>query len=306
MNTPQESVLAGRRSDATRLGITVAVTAYVTWGLVPIYFKQLADVPAVEIIAHRIVWSLLFMVALLGLGRGFADALALARQPALLLRVAIASALVMINWLTFVYGVNADRILETSLGYFILPLVSVALGVIVLKERLRPLQWLAVALAAAGVALEAWRIAGLPWISLVLAASFGGYSLLRKQLPLDAASGLFLETACMTPLALAYLLYLFFFGQAGDFHFGTVVSRDLLLIASGIVTAGPLLLFAIGARRLPLNVLGFLQYLAPTLTFLLAVFVYDEPMNSTRLWAFCLIWTGLAAFTFDLVRHRAR
>jgi chloramphenicol-sensitive protein RarD len=149
-------------------------------------------------------------------------------------------------------------------------------------------------------------VGGLPWISLVLAGSFGIYGLLRKQLPLDAASGLFLETACMAPIAVAYLLYLFWFAPAGEFHFGTITSRDLLLIASGIVTAVPLLLFAIGARRLPLNVMGFLQYLAPTLTFLLAVFVYGEPLNSTRLGAFALIWVGLAVFTADLVRRRGQ
>lgn len=304
MSEPQESALAGRRIDAaTRLGITAAAAAYVIWGLVPIFFKQLADVPAAEIIAHRIIWSLLFMVAVLSFGRGFAPAFELARQPALLLRVAIASALVMANWLTFVYGVNAGRILETSLGYFILPLFNVALGVLILKERLRPVQWVAVVLAALGVGLETWRIGGLPWISLVLAGSFGVYGLLRKQLPLDAASGLFLETACMTPLAALYLLYLFSVGASGAFHFGLVFSHDVLLVASGIVTAVPLLLFAIGARRLPLSVMGFLQYLAPTLTFLLAVFVYDEPMSPARLISFALIWIGLAAFTADLVRH---
>jgi chloramphenicol-sensitive protein RarD len=311
MSEPQESALAGRRIDATtRLGIATAATAYVIWGLVPVFFKQLAGVPAAEIIAHRILWSLLFMVAVLGFGRGFgrgfSAALALARQPTQLLRVAIASALVMINWLTFVYGVNAGRILETSLGYFMLPLFNVALGVVILKERLRSAQWLAVVFAAAGVGLETWRIGGLPWISLVLAGSFGIYGLLRKQLPLDAASGLFLETACMTPLAVCYLLYLFWFGEAGAFHFGLSLSRDLLLIASGVVTAVPLLLFAIGARRLPMNVMGFLQYLAPTLTFLLAVFVYGEAMNPARLISFALIWTGLAVFTTDLVRNRGQ
>ena len=310
MSDSQESALVRRRTTPTTIGIASAVVAYLIWGLVPVFFKQLADVPAGEIIAHRVIWSLLFMIAVLGFSRGFrqgfAAAFELARQPARLLRVAIASALVMANWLTFVYGVNAGRILETSLGYFILPLFNVALGVVLLKERLRPVQWLAVAFAAAGVGLETWRVGGLPWISLVLAGSFGFYGLLRKQLPLDAASGLFLETACMTPLAALYLLYLFGFGQAGAFHFGMVLSRDLLLVASGIVTAVPLLLFAIGARRLPLNVMGFLQYLAPTLTFLLAVFVYDEPMNAARLTSFALIWAGLAVFTIDLMHHRGR
>lgn len=295
----EKSALAGRQD--LRDGILAASAAYVVWGLVPIFFKQLAEVPAGEIIAHRVVWSLLLMTAILGFGQGFQAAWRVAREPARLLRIVIAAALVMSNWLAFVYGVNAGRILETSLGYFILPLFNVALGVLVLKERLRPLQWLAVLLAASGVALEALRLGQLPWISLVLAGTFGLYGLLRKQMPLDAASGLFLETACMTPAALLYLAWLALDGAAS---FGAAPTRDALLIASGAVTAIPLLLFAIGARRLPLNVMGFLQYLAPTLTFLLAVFVYGEPMNLARLASFALIWIGLAIFTTDLLQRR--
>lgn len=295
----EKSALAGRRD--LRDGIVAASGAYIIWGLVPIFFKQLAEVPAGEIIAHRVVWSLLLMTAFLAVGRGFQAAWQVAREPAQLFRIVIAAVLVMSNWLAFVYGVNAGRILETSLGYFILPLFNVALGVLVLKERLRPLQWLAVLLAAFGVLLEALRLGHLPWISLVLAGTFGIYGLLRKQMPLDAASGLFLETACMTPVALLYLAWLAFNGAAS---FGSVPTRDALLIASGAVTAIPLLLFAIGARRLPLNVMGFLQYLAPTLTFLLAVFVYGEPMNMARLASFVLIWIGLAIFTTDLLQRR--
>jgi chloramphenicol-sensitive protein RarD len=295
----EKSALAIRRD--LRDGILAASGAYIIWGLVPIFFKQLADVPAGEIIAHRVVWSLLLMTAVLAFGRGFRAAWQVARAPAQLFRIAIAAVLVMSNWLAFVYGVNAGRILETSLGYFILPLFNVALGVIVLKERLRPLQWLAVLLAALGVLLEALRLGHLPWISLVLAGTFGIYGLLRKQMPLDAASGLFLETACMAPVALLYLAWLALNGAAS---FGSVPTRDALLIASGATTAIPLLLFAIGARRLPLNVMGFLQYLAPTLTFLLAVFVYGEPMNMARLTSFTLIWIGLAIFTTDLLQRR--
>jgi chloramphenicol-sensitive protein RarD len=171
--------------------------------------------------------------------------------------------------------------------------------VLVLGERLRTRQWLAVVLAACGVALEGWRIGGLPWVSLVLAGSFGLYGLLRKQLPLDAAGGLLLETACAVPVAGLYLLWL---GSAGQF--GGAVTIDLLLIASGAVTAVPLLLFAVGARRLPLVTLGFLQYVAPSLTFLLAIFYYGEPMDVSRLLAFAAIWTGLALYSTDLLLHR--
>ncbi len=302
MSGSPESTAAGRGAGSSSgTGMAAALGAYTIWGLVPLFFKELAAVPATEIIAHRVVWSLLLMAALLGLWRGFAAVRPVLRDPAQLARIALAAALVMGNWLTFVYGVNAGRILETSLGYFILPLFSIALGMAVLHERLRPVQWVAVGFATAGVAIEAWRAGGLPWISLVLAGTFAIYGLLRKRLPLDAASGLFLETLCMGPPALLYLGWLWAQGEAS---FGALLARDLLLVASGVITAVPLLLFAIGARRLPLNVLGFLQYTAPTLTFLLAVFHYGEPMPGVRLAAFTLIWTGLAIFTADLLRER--
>ena len=289
--------------ENTRLGVFAGIFAYLIWGLVPVFFKQIAEVPADEIIAHRVVWAMVLMTAVIGFGRGFADARRIARIPAQLARIALASVLVIINWLVFVWGVNNGHILETSLGYFILPLFNVALGVLVLKERLRPLQWLAVLLAAIGVTIEAARAGGLPWIALVLAGTFGIYGLLRKQLPLDAASGLFLETVCMTPAALAWLAWLTLSGQN---HFGggpgLLNGRDLMLIATGAVTAIPLLLFAIAARRLPLTLMGFLQYLAPSITFLLAVFVYGEPLDLTRTLAFAVIWTGLAVYSIDLVR----
>ena len=292
--------------ENTRLGVLAGMSAYLIWGLVPVFFKQIAEVPADEIIAHRVIWALALMTAMLGFGRGFTDARRIARVPRQLARIALASALVISNWLIFVWGVNSGHILETSLGYFILPLFNVALGVLVLRERLRPLQWLAVLLAAIGVAIEAARIGGLPWISLALAATFGIYGLLRKQLPLDAASGLFLETVCMTPLALAWLAWLAISGQS---HFGgepwLLAQRDLMLIGTGVVTAVPLLLFAIAARRLPLHLLGFLQYLAPSITFLLAVLVYGEPLDPSRTLAFATIWVGLAVYSVDLLRSAA-
>jgi chloramphenicol-sensitive protein RarD len=290
--------------ENTRLGIVCGLAAYLTWGLVPLFFKRIAEVPADEIIAHRVVWAMVLMTLVIGFGRGFGDAWRISRRPAQLARIALAGALVITNWLIFVWGVNNGHILETSLGYFILPLFNVALGVLVLKERLRRLQWLAVLLATIGVAIEAARIGGLPWISLVLAGTFGSYGLLRKQLPLDAASGLFLETLCMTPPALAWLGWLALSGQN---HFGAgpalLPARDLMLIATGAITAMPLLLFAVAARRLPLNTMGFLQYLAPTLTFLLAVFVYHEPMDPGRVAGFAAIWLGLAVYSVDLVRN---
>ena len=292
--------------ENTRRGIVSGIGAYLIWGLVPIFFKQIAEVPADEIIAHRVVWAMLLMTAILGLGRGFGDALRIARIPAQLARIALAAALVIGNWLTFVWGVNNGYIIETSLGYFILPLFNVALGVLVLKERLRPLQWLAVLLAAAGVSIEALRAGGLPWIALVLAGTFAIYGLLRKQLPLDAASGLFLETVCMMPVALLWLAWL---RHSGAGHFGTGANlfdgRDMLLVATGAITAIPLLLFAVAARRLPLSMIAFLQYIAPTIAFLIAVLVYHEPMDLMRAAAFAAIWGGLAVYSVDLLRSTA-
>ncbi|MDX9768635.1 MAG: EamA family transporter RarD, partial [Ectothiorhodospiraceae bacterium] len=209
---------------AHKEGVAAALGAYVIWGLVPVFFKQLAAVPALEIIAHRVLWSLLLVGALLAARGALGPVRRHAANPRTLARAAAGAALVMTNWLTFVWAVNHDRILETSLGYFITPLVSIVLGVVVLHERLRPRQWAAVALALAGVAIEGARIGGLPWVSLVLAATFGSYGLLRKQLPVDAAGGLLLETACAAPFAALYLLWL---GHAG--RFGDTPATDLLL-----------------------------------------------------------------------------
>jgi chloramphenicol-sensitive protein RarD len=291
--------------ENTRRGIVAGIGAYLIWGLVPIFFKQIVEVPATEIIAHRVVWAMLLMTAILGVGRGFGDALRVARIPAQLARIALAAALVISNWLTFVWGVNNGHIIETSLGYFILPLLNVALGVLVLKERLRPLQWVAVLLAAAGVAIEAVRAGGLPWIALVLAGTFAIYGLMRKQLPLDAASGLFLETACMLPLALGWLGWLTFAGQGHFGSSGTLSAGDLLLLATGPVTAIPLLLFAIAARRLPLSMMAFLQYLAPSIAFLIGVLVYREPLDLQRMLSLAAIWAGLAVYSVDLLKAAA-
>jgi chloramphenicol-sensitive protein RarD len=297
-----EPGLSNNSRRQTQHGIFAGVGTYIAWGLVPIFFKQIDTIPATEVIAHRVVWSMLLMALILFFTQGFAVVRGVLRQPRLLLRIAIASSLVASNWLIFVYGVNTGRILETSLGYFILPLLHVALGVIVLDEKLRRWQWLAVALAVIGVLVETLRVGGLPWISLTLAGTFGLYGLMRKQLTLDSANGLFLETACMMPIALIYLAWVALNGQS---HFGSSTQVDLMLVATGIVTAIPLLLFAIAARRLPLSTIGFLQYIAPSISFLIAVFVYGEPMGLHRALGFALIWAGLAVYTADMLRTRS-
>lgn len=298
MNQP-----GGRAGGPTASGgVPAALAAYLIWGLVPVFFKWLSAVPALEIIAHRVVWSAILMAALLAARGGFAQVRDTAREPRRLARVALGSAMILGNWLTFVWAVNANRILETSLGYFVNPLVSIALAMVFLGERLRPLQWAALALALAGVASEILRTGGLPWVSLVLAATFGLYGLLRKQLAMGAAEGLFLETMLAVPFALGWLAWLAAEGRGA--FVPSVPATAGLLILSGPVTAIPLLLFAIGARRLPLSTIGMLQYVAPSITFLLAIFAYGEAMDAHRAASFAAIWAGLAVYSVDLLRRR--
>lgn len=285
-----------------RQGVWAGLAAYFIWGAItPVFFKQLAHVEALETIAHRVVWSLLMMGIVLRAGSGFRQVWDNTRDPRKLARVALGSLLATSNWLIFVHGINTGQILATSLGYFILPMLNVALGVLVLGERLRPAQWLAVGCAAAGVAIETARIGGLPWVSVGVALTFGIYGLLRKQLAMDSASGLFLETACLTPFALGYLLWR---DSLGLGQFGADAGVSWLLIAGGPVTAVPLLLFAMSARRLPLTMIAFLQYLAPTLSFLVAVLVYREYFDAARAACFSAIWLGIAVYCFDLWRAR--
>ena len=286
--------------QVARTGVICAVSAYLIWGLVPIYFKAVADVSAFEIIAHRVLWSVLLMGAVLALMRNRAGFILLRAQPKLIPWVALAAFFVTANWLVFVWAVNDGRVLETSLGYYINPLVSVLLGFVFLGERLRPLQLVAVFMAGLGVANQIYQLGQLPWVSLTLAFTFACYGLLRKRIPLDAASGLFFETLLVAPIA---AIYLGLMASEGRMMFGTgAVSRDALIAFSGVVTAVPLVLFAAGARRLRLATMGFLQYLAPTLTFLLAVLLFGEPFHRAHLVTFGFIWFGLALYSVDLWR----
>ncbi|THF61962.1 EamA family transporter RarD [Pseudothauera nasutitermitis] len=274
------------------------LAAFTIWGLAPLYFKAVASVPPMEVVAHRVIWSALFLAALLACWLGFGGLARLRAQPRLVGLLALTATLTGGNWLVFVWAISADRLLEASLGYFINPLVSVLLGRLFLGERLRPLQQLAVGLACAGVL---WRIGqvGTPWIALFLALTFGFYGLLRKRAPVDAATGLFVETLITAPLALGYLLWL---GAAGTLSFGHGAHTDWLLPIAGVLTAVPLMLFAVGAQRLPLSTVGFLQYLAPTLNFLIAVLVFREPFDAGQLIGFVLIWVALAVYSADMLR----
>lgn len=275
-------------------GVLSAAAAYGIWGVFPIYFKLLHNVPADQIIAHRIIWSFVFLAGLITSRRELsAFRAAFTRRTALIYLGS--GVLLSINWLTYVWAVNEGFIVEASLGYFINPLISVLLGVIFLKERLRPAQWLPIALAAAGVAYLTIVHGSLPWIALVLAVTFGLYGFIRKVSPLGTLYGLSMETGMVFLPALAYLMFREFQGTGALGHTGAL--NGLLLVLTGVVTAVPLLLFSAGTRSIPLTTLGLLQYITPTLQFLVGVTLYNEPFTATRLVGFCIIWLALIIFS---------
>ncbi len=278
-------------------GLTAALGAYGLWGLLPIYWKFLVDVPALEILLHRMVWSLVFLATLLAMSgrwRGLRKAWAEPRTRWLYLGAAI---LITVNWWAYIWAVNSGFIVETSLGYFINPLVSVFLGVVFFREQLRRGQWVAIGLAALGVAYLTFAYGKPPWISLFLAFSFAIYAVLKKVAPLGATEGLALETALMFLPAVGVLAFWQVRGTASFVNLS--ISTDLLLVGSGVATALPLIFFAAAARRLPLAVIGIMQYIAPTMQFMLGVLVYNEPFDSQRLIGFVFIWLALAVFALD-------
>jgi chloramphenicol-sensitive protein RarD len=290
--------------NEARRGLAHGVVAYVLWGMVPVYWKLLGDIAPIEILAHRVVWGVVTLIAIVRIaGTGPAVRAALADRKTVAV-MALSGTLLVINWGVFIGAVSAGRLLDASLGYFMNPLTSVALGTLVLRERLRRLQWLALGLAVAGVAILVWRAGHVPWISLVLALSFGSYGLVRKMAPIESLAGSTIETALLAPLAAIYLVILAVRGGGGLGH--ASMGTQLLLLSTGVVTAGPLLLFTSAARRLPLSTLGFVQYLGSIGQFVLAVGVYGETFERDRQLAFGFIWLGLAAFSIDLVRQRPR
>lgn len=285
-------------------GVAYALLAYLAWGLFPLYFRFLAGVGAVEIVLHRVVWSLVFLLALLAGLRRWQWLAPLARQPRVLGAAALSALLLAGNWTLYVWAVMNGRVLDASLGYFINPLVNVLLGALFLHERLRPAQRIAVGLAAAGVAWLALRGPQWPWVGLAIALSFGFYGLLRKTAALGAIEGLTLETLILTPLALALLAWWTLQGTGGLAAHDT--STLAWLVGVGPVSAVPLLLFGAGARRIPMATLGLLQYLSPTLQLLLAVWVFDEPLRGDRLAGFALIWIGLAVYSIESLQRSRR
>jgi chloramphenicol-sensitive protein RarD len=287
-----------------RLGIIYALSAYGIWGVLPLYLKALHGVSPPQIVAHRIVWAALLLVVVVALSpkREF---IAQLRQRPRLIWTFMASALALsVNWLVYIWGVDQGRLVDVSLGYFINPLFSVVLAVVVLKERLRPGQWAAVTLASAGVLWLALLAGQPPWIGLTLAASFGLYGLLRKIATIDALGGLTLETLLLLPLAAFYLLTLSVRGQSA---WSTAdVSLRTMLVAAGPITAVPLLCFAAGARRIPLSLIGILQYLGPTLQLALGVFVFGEHLPTAKLAGFVLVWLALVLYAVESALFNAR
>ena len=290
--------------DRTALvGGLYAGATFTFWGLVPLYFKAVGHVPADQILAQRAFWSAVLLAGLLTAMRRWPNIRALFGDRRQLTILAATTLLMTVNWFTFIWAIESERVLEISLGYYINPLVSVLLGVVFLRERHGRWQALAVVLAALGVANLAVQSAGFPWVSLALAVTFGFYGLLRKIAPVRPIEGLFVETMLMTPFALAYLFYL---DSQGVGAFGRIdLSTDLLLVLSGVMTATPLIWFASAARRLRLATVGFFQYIAPSGHFLLAVFLFGEVFTRTHLVTFACIWTALAIYSASSLRRRS-
>lgn len=278
-------------------GILYGIGAYTLWGFFPIYWKFLHDVPALQVIGHRIGWSFILLSAYILLTRQWGGFRSVAFKWKTIGIYSIAAVLLSVNWLVYVWGVNAGFIVETSLGYFINPLLSVLLGVVFLRERLRPLQWIPVGLAAIGVGYLTFAYGRLPWIALSLAFTFGFYGFVKKLSPLGSLYGLTLETGIVFPVALLYIVFVGFSGSGAFLQQRAVV--DMFLVGAGIVTTIPLLMFASAAQQIPLTVVGLLQYIAPTLQFLIGVFVYKEPFDSSSLIGFGLVWVALIVFAIE-------
>ncbi len=289
------------QQQRAKQGIFFAIGAYTMWGIAPIYFKALQGVPALEILSHRVVWSFVLLAALIHFGRHWRNVKAVLKNKKRLLYLTSTALLVGANWLIFIWAVNANHMLDASLGYYINPLINVLLGMAFLGERLRPWQWFAVSLAAAGVVVQLVVFGSVPIVAMALACSFGCYGLLRKKIGIDAQTGLFVETMVLLPAALIYLI-----GFADSATANLSLNQwhtNLLLISAGIVTTLPLLCFNGAATRLKLSTLGFFQYIGPSLMFLLAVLVYGEPFTADKAITFAFIWGALLVFSFDGLKY---
>ncbi|MFS2264524.1 EamA family transporter RarD [Vibrio vulnificus] len=294
--------MTAEEQQKARQGVLLALGAYTMWGIAPIYFKSLAAVSPLEILSHRVVWSFFLLAALLHFGRHWRTVRDVLTSKSKMLYLVTTAILVGANWLIFIWAVNANHMLDASLGYYINPLINVLLGMLFLGERLRKLQWFAVTLAACGVLVQLIVFGSVPIVAIALAFSFGFYGLLRKKVSVDAQTGLFVETLVMLPTAAIYLLFI------ADTPTSNMLANpsqlNLLLIAAGVVTTLPLLCFTGAATRLKLSTLGFFQYIGPSLMFLLAVLIYGEAFTSDKALTFAFIWGALVVFSFDGLRYR--
>ncbi|QKU90568.1 EamA family transporter RarD [Vibrio cholerae] len=299
-------VVHDTRPTRCQKGILLAISAYTMWGIAPIYFKALGAVSALEILSHRVVWSFVLLAVLIHLGRRWRSVVGVVHTPRKFWLLFVTALLVGGNWLIFIWSINANHMLDASLGYYINPLLNVLLGMLFLGERLRKLQWFAVALAAIGVGIQLVVFGSVPIVAIALATSFGFYGLLRKKIQVDAQTGLFLETLFMLPAAAIYLIWLAD-TPTSDMALNTW-QLNLLLVCAGVVTTLPLLCFTGAAARLKLSTLGFFQYIGPSLMFLLAVLVYGEAFTSDKAITFAFIWSALVIFSVDGLKtgHAAR
>ena len=287
------------KAKVRSLGLLFGVSAYTLWGLFPIYWPLLKPANPLEIVSHRAVWTLVFCFIILALTKALKPTLALLKRPKIVAGLFLSSILISINWIIYIYAANNEHVVEAALGYYINPLVVIATGVIVLKEKMRPLQWFAVGVAAIGVGVLTFDYGRLPWIALGLALSWGSYGLVKKQLGLGALEGLSIETLLSSG---AYLGYLIWLGNSGEGQFSHSLKLTLLLIGAGAVTAIPLLLFNGSTNRLPLTLVGLLQYITPTIQFCIGVWYYHEAMPAARWVGFTIIWVALISLAIDLVR----
>lgn len=285
----------------TRAGFLLALAAYLLWGFLPFYMKAVAHISPAEVVAHRIVWSVPIAAAVLVWLKRTDELKKAIRDPRMLAQAALTASIVSVNWGVYVWAIGAGRALETALGYYINPLFSIFLAFMLLGERLRPLQYAAIALAALAVLIVTWG-EGVPWVSLALTVSWGFYAYFRKALPIGPNQGFLLEVLILSVPALAYIAWLTATGKGVFFSGG----RDMwLLMFSGVVTAVPLMLYANGAKLLRLSTIGIMQYIAPSMIFVIAIFIFHEPFDATRAAAFALIWVALALYTFAMFRNRA-
>lgn len=300
MDSVQKPVV---KNDDTPAGFAYAITVYLLWGVLPLYLKLVSHIPALEIVAHRVLWSLPIAAAVLLLRGRMGEIWGMLRDPRKLSMGLLTASLVSVNWLVYVYAIASGHTVEAALGYYINPLISVVIGAVVLKERMRPAQIVAVLLAVAAVAILAWEAGGLPWISLTLAFSWGFYALFRKTLPLGPNQGFFLEVLILTLPALGYIIFL---ESAGIGHFVAAAGLNdaWLLMFAGVATAVPLMIYANAAKLLRLSTIGIMQYIAPSIVFLIAVFVFQEPFGTTKLVAFCFIWASLVVYSVSMLRGR--